>query len=57
MNTNPTLFGSTSSTYDIEQGQASDCFWLSPIGEQASQGRVTGNFLTTTYNSAGIFAV
>jgi hypothetical protein len=49
---------STPSTMDIEQGQDADCYWLSAIGEEASEGRVQSyNFVTQSLNSAGIIAV
>jgi hypothetical protein len=53
----PALFGSFSSANDIEQGQVSDCFWLTATSEIAESGRIVSTFLTKTYNSAGIFAV
>jgi hypothetical protein len=54
---NPQLFTAISSALDIEQGQDADCYWVTATSEEAETGRIPYNFLTKTYNSAGIFAV
>jgi hypothetical protein len=53
----PILYGTQSLYKDIDQGSLGDCYYLSAcagVGEMTS--RMTSVFLTSTVNSAGIFA-
>jgi len=54
----PTLFGSTISPNDINQGVASDCYALASTAAIAYRpDRIKNIFITQTYNKEGIFAL
>ena len=57
--TNPTLFGTSISPYDIIQGQISDCYWITACSAAGDDipSRVKGLFVNSAYSSEGLFAI
>lgn len=56
LNRNAVLLSNAVNSFDIIQGQAADCYYITSTSEQAQQGRLQGNWLTKSFNSAGILA-
>lgn len=50
----PTLFATNVDSFDIVQGQDSDCYWISATADVANTGRMKDVFLTQNINRAGI---
>lgn len=50
----PVLFANISSAFDIDQGQESDCYWITATSDDANTGRIKEVFRTQNTNRAGI---